>query len=91
MFVCVDNERDVTLEDVLVFATGSSQEPPLGFQYPPSLHFLHAPEDIRPSDILFPTANTCTLVLRLPVCSAYDDFVLVMDGGIRQSPCFGMT
>ena len=63
--VCTDGERQVSLTQFLSFATGCDTEPPLGFMPQPSVVFLHAGQ--RPTDILYPTANTCGLVLSLPV------------------------
>ena len=42
-----------TLEDILVFFTGTSSVPPLGFDRRPSVVFLHDPTAI------LPTASTC--------------------------------
>lgn len=87
--VCTDGERQVSLTQFLSFATGCDTEPPLGFMPQPSVVFLHAGQ--RPTDILYPTANTCGLVLSLPVTTTYGDFCDVMDSGIIQSPTFGFA
>ena len=49
------NDDDCTVEDVLVFLSGASQVPPLGFEKKPTISFRLA------------TASTCDLQLRLPV------------------------
>ena len=59
----------VTLEAVLTFCTGADAEPPLGFHVQPSLQFNHD-EPCRK----FPIANTCGLILRLPVPRQYQGF-----------------
>ena len=48
----------VTLEDILVFFSGSDMVPPLGFSPPPSIVFNH--------EAMFPTSSTCSLMLVLP-------------------------
>uniref|UniRef100_A0A8D0CSH6 HECT domain-containing protein n=1 Tax=Sander lucioperca TaxID=283035 RepID=A0A8D0CSH6_SANLU len=40
--------------------------------------------------IVFPEANTCQVVLRLPLHNSYDNFVKFMESGILQSPIFGI-
>ncbi|CAL8341630.1 unnamed protein product [Arctogadus glacialis] len=57
-----DGDTSLTLGAVLAFATGLDRIPAVGFPTQPLLEFLH--ED---GPALFPTANTCSLVLRLPV------------------------
>ncbi|KAK5906522.1 hypothetical protein CgunFtcFv8_002381 [Champsocephalus gunnari] len=58
-----DGESILNVGDVLAFATGLRKIPAVGFPTQPNLHFLH-PEDGLAG---FPTANTCALILRLPV------------------------
>lgn len=77
------------LGDVLVFATGAANVPPLGFPTQPIIIFNHETNRIDSSKKLFPTANTCGLTLTLPVISDYDTFSEVMAEGIIQSPYFG--
>ena len=48
-------ECDVTLQDILVFFTGSDTVPPLGFPVTASLNF----NDQNP----YPTASTCSIYL----------------------------
>ena len=69
-------ECDVTLQDVLVFFTGSSAIPPLGFPVIASLNF----NDENP----YPSASTCSISLTLPTkYSAFSDF--------KQKFVFAMT
>uniref|UniRef100_A0A8C4RM74 HECT domain-containing protein n=1 Tax=Erpetoichthys calabaricus TaxID=27687 RepID=A0A8C4RM74_ERPCA len=49
----------VSLEDLLIFITGSDKIPPLGFCPTPCLEFLH-------DGSRFPLANTCDNVIRIP-------------------------
>ncbi|XP_028667124.1 G2/M phase-specific E3 ubiquitin-protein ligase-like [Erpetoichthys calabaricus] len=76
---CVDA---VTLEEILIFATGSDSVPPLGFFPEPSLEFLHCKSK-------FPLANTCDCILRIPLTNNYTNFKNNMNFGIRNSPGFG--
>ena len=43
-----------------MFCTGSDCIPPLGFVISPELRFL--------KEALLPTASTCDMILRLPIC-----------------------
>ncbi|KAJ8049999.1 G2/M phase-specific E3 ubiquitin-protein ligase [Holothuria leucospilota] len=80
-----DEESLITLEDLLIFSTAASRIPPLGFPFDPCLEFHHDRESP------FPTANTCALVLRLPLHDTYDDWKSKMESGIIQSPGFGVS
>uniref|UniRef100_A0A8C7WVA3 HECT domain-containing protein n=1 Tax=Oryzias sinensis TaxID=183150 RepID=A0A8C7WVA3_9TELE len=75
----------VTIENVLEFTSGASTVPPLEFSHRPQIQFLH--EDNR----IFPEANTCIIVLRLPLHSSYDAFKQHMIEGILQAPTFGLA
>ncbi|XP_065096826.1 G2/M phase-specific E3 ubiquitin-protein ligase-like [Paramisgurnus dabryanus] len=76
----------ITLEDVLMFSTGTNRIPPHGFDELPTLGFLHADKERRQ----FPEANTCGLILRLPIHSSYEKFNEYMISGVVQSPHFGI-
>ena len=74
---------EVTLCDILIFATGASKIPPMGFSPQPTLSFW---EDVRAK------ANTCGTVLFLPMVPEVENFERfqeMMDDGIMNSPCFG--
>uniref|UniRef100_A0A3B3S980 HECT domain-containing protein n=1 Tax=Paramormyrops kingsleyae TaxID=1676925 RepID=A0A3B3S980_9TELE len=51
--------KAVTLEEILIFATGCDSIPPLGFRPHPTLEF----QDYSG----YPTANTCDNILRIPI------------------------
>ena len=74
----------VTLEDVMVFATGCNEIPLLGFERQPRLQFGR-------NDML-PTAATCGPLLSLPlkVCS-YEEFSKNMTFAITCSFGFGQV
>ena len=59
------NQFDISLGDILFFATGSTQVPPMGFDIQPSIEF--------PFEQL-PRASTCANVLELPLIDSYEDF-----------------
>ncbi|XP_028449616.1 G2/M phase-specific E3 ubiquitin-protein ligase-like isoform X2 [Perca flavescens] len=82
-----EGTRPVTLQQILTFASGVDTIPLLGFPYPPQLEFLHGDNDSRR---VFPEANTCQVVLRLPLHTSYDNFIHFMESGILQSPTFGV-
>ncbi|KAA0724081.1 G2/M phase-specific E3 ubiquitin-protein ligase [Triplophysa tibetana] len=75
----------ITLQMIMEFATGASSVPPLGFPYSPQIEFLHDHGKI------FPEANTCLVVLRLPIHAEYEMFKRYMTDGIVQSPTFGVV
>lgn len=77
----------LTMEMVLEFASGASSVPPLGFSQPPQIQFLHGTSDYKR---IYPEANTCLIILRLPLHNSYDDFKTYMTGGILQAPTFGI-
>ena len=77
-YVLTDGDTSLTLGAVLAFATGLQRIPAVGFPIGPRLEFLH--EEDGPA--LFPTANTCSLVLRLPVYPEYTGFKEAMEEGI---------
>ncbi|KAL1488697.1 hypothetical protein ABEB36_014496 [Hypothenemus hampei] len=55
-------ESEASLEDVFSFSLACDKIPPLGFDSKPQLEFLH-----NKKEFLWPKANTCSLVLFLPV------------------------
>lgn len=72
----------VSLEGIMIFATGMAEEPLMGFHPKPSLVFY--------SDSCFPKANTCAneisiLTQRMP----YEEFPYNMSFGITNSVGFG--
>ncbi|KAL6455293.1 hypothetical protein MHYP_G00360890 [Metynnis hypsauchen] len=80
----LDSEEKMTavsLEDLLMFATGLAALPPAGIMPPPRLEFL--------SDSPFPVANTCANTLKLPLLESYSVFKENMDFGIQNAPGFG--
>ncbi|XP_076737569.1 G2/M phase-specific E3 ubiquitin-protein ligase-like [Maylandia zebra] len=78
---CEESQTAVSLGDVLMFATGLTSLPPSGLDPLPSLQFL--------DDSLFPMANTCLNLLKLPMITSYSLFKSNMDFGIENSPGFG--
>ncbi len=70
---------------MLVFLSGSSHVPPVGFGKKPSVVFVH--DNFRK----FATASTCDLQLRLPVChgSDYPKFKQDMILSIKGNDGFG--
>ncbi|KAF6726454.1 G2/M phase-specific E3 ubiquitin-protein ligase [Oryzias melastigma] len=80
-----DGAFNITLEDILVFASGADRIPVLGFNPKPTLEFLSDPTR------RFPEANTCLVQIRLPVLPTYRAFAEKMCDGIIQSPTFGVA
>uniref|UniRef100_F7BSS9 G2/M-phase specific E3 ubiquitin protein ligase n=1 Tax=Monodelphis domestica TaxID=13616 RepID=F7BSS9_MONDO len=69
-------ESVITLEDILVFATGCRSIPPVGFQPTPSIKFL-------PAD--YPVGSKCFNSLTLPITNTYEEFQENMDFAIRNA------
>ena len=76
----------MTLENVLEFASGSSTIPPNGFLFQPTIEIL--PEE---SGKIFPEANTCSIVYRLPVHKDYESFKAQMCNALLWAPTFGVA
>lgn len=83
IFICFHNMPVITLEDILVFATGRDSPPDLGFTPAPSLEFI--------SGSKFPLANTCKNIIRITLKDTYEEFKIDMGFGIKKSPGFGMA
>ncbi|XP_074811893.1 G2/M phase-specific E3 ubiquitin-protein ligase isoform X3 [Natator depressus] len=69
-------ESAATLEDILVFATGTSSIPPIGFEPDPSVKFLH---------IKYPVGNRQLNCLELPITKTYEQFKNKMDFAISSA------
>lgn len=78
---CEEDQAAVSVEDILMFATGLSSLPPSGLEPLPQIEFL--------DDSVFPMANTCSNTLKLPLLDSYTLFKSQMDFGIQNSPGFG--
>lgn len=78
-----DRESQLKLKDILMFAIGCFEFPPLGLKI--TISFLHDDQECR-----FPKANTCSCVLRLPVVqSTYASFKDDMTFAILNTKGFG--
>ena len=62
--------------------------PPLGFDPSPAIEFLHSDKN---EECLYPKANTCAMVLSLPLAESYESFKLNMIFGIRNAQGFGFA
>ncbi|KAL1489246.1 hypothetical protein ABEB36_014179 [Hypothenemus hampei] len=83
-----NKESEASLEDVLCFALACEKIPPLGFDNKPELEFLHNEKSY------WPKANTCGLILYLPVSyetHQYEKFKRSMDYAILNSKQFGFA
>ncbi|MEQ2286063.1 hypothetical protein AMECASPLE_038304 [Ameca splendens] len=76
-----EGEAAVSVENILMFATGLTSLPPSGLEPLPQIEFL--------DDSPFPMANTCSNLLKLPLLDSYSVFKSQMDFGIQNSPGFG--
>ena len=83
IFLITEGQSCCSLEEVLVFFSGADHPPPLGFPHTPQLNFL-------PKEALFPTASTCSLILRLPTrYHTYDMFRDAFTRGLKENDGFG--
>ncbi|XP_042713397.2 G2/M phase-specific E3 ubiquitin-protein ligase isoform X1 [Chrysemys picta bellii] len=69
-------ESAATLEDILIFATGTSSIPPIGFEPDPSVKFLR---------IKYPVGNRQLNCLELPITKTYEQFKNKMDFAISSA------
>ncbi|KAJ8015932.1 hypothetical protein DPEC_G00001840 [Dallia pectoralis] len=78
---CEEKATAVSLEDILMFATGLASLPPAGMTPLPCIDFL--------PDSPFPMSNTCANTLKLPLLETYSVFKTNMEFGLQNSPGFG--
>lgn len=79
-----------TFEKILIFSTGSSGVPPVGFCPEPSLDFLHVNYQPGAVQARFPTANTCVNCICLPTMhETYSAFKENMDFALCNTHGFG--
>ena len=79
-------DSDITLSDILFFTTGCKVQPQRAI--PVTVEFLHEPGRERMSR--FPTANTCSNILRLPVIHGdYESFKADLTFGFLNARGFG--
>ncbi|XP_019407474.1 PREDICTED: G2/M phase-specific E3 ubiquitin-protein ligase [Crocodylus porosus] len=69
-------ESAATLEDILVFATGNTSIPPIGFEPKPSVKFLN---------IKFPVGKRHLNCLEIPITKEYEKFKNTMDFTIKRT------
>ena len=65
----IDSQNEhftVSLKDILIFVTGSSEIPPMGFTPKPAIMFC--------TSTTFPIASTCSNTLTLPLYLSYEQF-----------------
>lgn len=60
--------ENLKLSDILAFATSYEEEPVLGFEMEPSIHFLELPGNL-------PTGSTCINQLNLPLAEHNEDYL----------------
>nr|XP_021328571.1 G2/M phase-specific E3 ubiquitin-protein ligase-like isoform X1 [Danio rerio] len=77
-----EQETGVSLQNILMFATGLDSLPPSTIVPQPRLIFERSSK--------FPIASTCANTIKLPVSKSYDEFKNAMDFGIQNSPGFGL-
>lgn len=78
----LDEDIGCTLESILIFVTGSSAIPPLGFACTPTVAFY--------TESTMPSANVCSLTLQLPVShETYNSFREAMLMGILGNDGYG--
>nr|XP_021332031.1 G2/M phase-specific E3 ubiquitin-protein ligase-like [Danio rerio] len=77
-----EQETGVSLQNILMFATGLDSLPPSTIVPQPRLIFERSSK--------FSIASTCANTIKLPVSKSYDEFKNAMDFGIQNSPGFGL-
>ena len=72
-YLSSEGKTGCSVEDVLIFFTGTDKIPPLGFEKVPTITFLHC------STAKFATASTCDPELQLPTCHGDDMDTFIED------------
>ena len=80
-----EDKTGCSIEDVLVFFSGTNRVPPLNFDKQPTITFLHS------ACAKFATASTCDLQLRLPTGYGedYEAFKSAMVMAVKDNDGFG--
>ena len=74
----------ITLNDIVAFATGAYAVPPVGFDPHPAIEFHMSSK--------YPRANTCANTLLLPLkCESFDTFVYNFTFGVLNAAGFGQV
>lgn len=71
-------EVQVSVTEILKFATGLEEYPPMGLTAPVRIEFL------SPSQVL-PQASACFALMKLPLSPDKETFFKMMDTGIKGS------
>ncbi|XP_056624921.1 G2/M phase-specific E3 ubiquitin-protein ligase-like isoform X3 [Triplophysa dalaica] len=77
-----EQEAGLSLQDILMFATGLDSLPPSTIVPQPKLCFERTSS--------YPIASTCTNTIKLPMSKSYEELKNAMDFGIQNSPGFGL-
>lgn len=79
----IDGDLECSLEDILIFFSGTDRVPPLGFHVQPTLAFNHGAR--------LATASTCDLQLRIPTSHgiSYPNFKEAIILSIKGNDGFG--
>lgn len=72
----------MSLEDILMFATGLKEIPAAKLISQPQLTFQKHSR--------FPEANVCANTIKLPILPSYEIFEEAMNYGIKNAPGFGL-
>lgn len=84
-------EFGLSLEHILIFSTGAADVPPIGFLPKPSITF-HESSTVDNKGSPFPSANTCTNCLKLPLnLASYDTFRYNFVYGVVNTAGFGQV
>ena len=78
--------QSLSLADILVYEIGADMVLPLGFNPSPAIELIHSEKNEE-----CPKANTCAMVLSLPLAESYDRFKLNIIFGIRKAQGFGFA
>ncbi|CAG5974199.1 unnamed protein product, partial [Menidia menidia] len=77
-----EQKTGLSLQDILMFATGLNTLPPSSILPPPKLIFQATSR--------FPVSSTCSNTIKIPMSKTYHQFKEDMDFGIQNSPGFGL-
>ena len=84
-YLGANNQEEISLEDIMIFYSGTDKMSPLGFPHKSTLEFNN--------ENIYPTASTCSLTLVLPTkyYMDYDSFRKAMYVGLKYHGGFGTS
>lgn len=86
-----EDSETITLEALLIFATGASSVPAMGFQPHPTLCFQHPTAAETAEHVArLPSTSTCALELKLPVAATFESLAERLVTAVKNGQDFSL-